>query len=255
MQRLEMEVQTFQAGEDGRLTLPWLCAVFQEGAWRDAVALGVGFHDLASLGLVWVLQRLRVEVAAPLPGMGASYVLHTWPAGTERLLARREFEVTDGAGARLAAATSRWAVMDVAARRPVRPPEIVRRLAPEARPHAVEAALAELERPWEEPGAHAREFEVLRRDLDVARHANNTRYVEWTLETLPDAVAEAGPRLLDIAFRREAVRGDVVVARASRHPTDADRHRHVLLRRRDGEELARAETWWPGNAVSVRVAP
>lgn len=241
MQRLEREVLAFQAGAGGRLTLPWLCAVFQDGAERDASALGVGIPEMAAGGLVWVLQRLRAEIAE-LPRFGETFTLVTWPAGAERLLARREFELTSGDGRALARATSRWVVVDREARKPVRPPEGVRRLVPEARPPALEGPLPDLPaRPeafrWE------KRFEVLRRDLDVAGHANNTRYVEWALETLPDAIAEgAEPRLLDIVFRREAVRGDVVLARTGPHPGEPDLLLHVLERERDGEVLARAVT-------------
>ena len=241
MQRLQREVLAFQAGAGGRLTLPWLCAVFQDGAERDASALGVGIPEMAAGGLVWVLQRLRAEMEE-LPRLGQGFTLVTWPAGTERLLARREFEVTSEDGRTLARATSRWVVVDRHTRRPVRPPEAVRRLVPEARPPALEGPLPDLPPrpqvfPWE------KRFEVLRRDLDVAGHANNTRYVEWALETLPDAIAESTqPHLLDIVFRREAVKGDVVVAHTCPHPVDARLHLHVLERASDGEELARAVT-------------
>jgi medium-chain acyl-[acyl-carrier-protein] hydrolase len=79
--------------------------------------------------------------------------------------------------------------------------------------------------------------------VDVARHANNTRYVEWALETVPDAIAEAAsPRLLDIEFRREAVRGDVVIARTGAHSSDPDLLLHAVVRAADGAELARAVT-------------
>jgi acyl-ACP thioesterase len=241
VQRLDLLVQTYQTDASGRLTLPWLCAVFQEGAWRDAASLGVGVREMAAGGHVWVLQRLRAEITG-LPWLGEPFTLATWPAGTDRLLARREFEVTDGAGRRLALATSRWVVVDVALRRPVRPPEHVRRLVAEPRPHALESALPDL--PALPDGeAWQKRFEVLRRDLDVAQHANNIRYVEWALETVPDSLAEgARPLLLDVAFRREAVRGDVVVARSAPLPGGAGRLVLSLVRDGDGEELARAVT-------------
>jgi acyl-ACP thioesterase len=241
VQTLQREVLAFQAGAGGRITLPWLCAVFQDGAERDATALGVGIPEMAAGGLVWVLQRLRAEIQE-LPRLGQGFRLVTWPAGTERLLARREFEVTSDDGRTLARATSRWVLVDVRARKPVRPPESVRRLVPERRPPALDGPLPDLP-PRLEATRWEKRFEVLRRDLDVARHANNTRFVEWALETLPDAIADgAEPHLLDIVFRREAVKGDVVTARTGPHPGQPEAFLHVLERERDGEELARAVT-------------
>jgi hypothetical protein len=67
--------------------------------------------------------------------------------------------------------------------------------------------------------------------------------VEWALETVPDALVDGRrPVLLDVAFRREAVRGDVVVARTAPPPGEPGRLVHTLVRAGDGEELARAVT-------------
>jgi acyl-ACP thioesterase len=198
---------------------------------------------LAEEGLVWVIQWMRVEVER-YPRRGETLTVSTWARPFERAAAWREFGVADGSGARVAAGTSRWAVVDLQARRLVRLPEFIRRCPVPDRPPALDRAPSILEPA--EPAEWERRFEVRRGDLDMVRHLNNTRYVEWALETVPDEVRERSrPSAFEIAFRREAVFGDTVVARTRRLAGHGDPvFAHEL--RADGadRELARAASVW-----------
>lgn len=237
---VRFEVYSFQVDPQGGLTLPDLCAFLQEAAWRNAEVLGVGVERLAADGLAWVLQRLRIEVER-YPRQGETVLVTTWARAFERALARRDFEVHDGAGNRLAAATSVWVVVDLAARRLVRLPEFVRTAPVAARPPALAT----------EPGAlpslvapeHEKRAEVRRSDLDVMRHVNNTRYVDWALEAVPDDWADGGPAAFEVVFRRESVLGDRIVSGARKD--GADRFVHALFRQGDPLPLAEAVSVWP----------
>ena len=85
---------------------------------------------------------------------------------------------------------------------------------------------------------------VLRGDLDINRHVNNTVYAGWALETIPDEV-DRSCRLasIEIAFRAEALYGDTIVARTAR-ADDAFCYIHRIESGGDGRELARLQTCW-----------
>jgi acyl-ACP thioesterase len=135
-------------------------------------------------------------------------------------------------------------VLDLERRRPVRlPTQVVGRLqqlglAPDpVRPDELEppdAVDSELK------------FTVRRSDVDLAGHANNTSFVEWVVEAVPDEVW-CGHDLaeLSIQFLAECHRGQTVVSRSQLlgdHGTPEVRHQ--LLRHEDGVEVARARTGW-----------
>ena len=74
-----------------------------------------------------------------------------------------------------------------------------------------------------------------------ARFSNNTRYIEWLLETVPDAVrAGGGLSSLDIQFVSEARPGETILA-VSDEANGAYRHR---LTAGDGRVLGIARTVW-----------
>jgi acyl-ACP thioesterase len=211
LHRQDFSIHSYEVDTGGFLTPRALCAFLQEAAGGDAARAGYTMERLAQQQLVWVIQWLRVEVER-YPRRGERLSIATWARPFERAIARREFDVVDGSGGRVAVGTSRWAVVDLKARRLVRLPEFVRSAPVPDRPPALDRAPSSLEPA--EPAERERRFEVRRGDLDMVRHVNNTRYVEWALETVPDEVHErCGPSSFEIAFRREAVYGDTVVAR------------------------------------------
>ena len=243
LHRQDFRVHSYEVDTEGLLAPRALCAFLQEAAGGDAARGGYTMERLAEEGLVWVIQWMRVEVER-YPVRGETLTVTTWARPFGRALAFREFDVVDGSGARVAVGTSRWAVVDLRARRLVRLPDFVRRSPVPERPPALDREPAALEAA--DPAQLERRFEVRRGDLDMVRHVNNTRYVEWALETVPDEVQEGRrPSAFEIAFRREAVYGDTVVARTRRLDGDGDpSFTHVMGTDGNGPELALAASVW-----------
>jgi acyl-ACP thioesterase len=243
LHRQDFPVHSYEVDTEGLLAPRALLAFLQEAAGGDAARAGYTMERLAEEQLVWVIQWMRVEVER-YPRRGETLTVTTWARPFGRALAFREFDVVDGSGARVAVGTSRWAVVDLASRRLVRLPEFVRSAQVPDRPLALDREPSALEPA--EPIGLERTFEVRRGDLDVVRHVNNTRYVEWALETVPDDVQEGcRPSAFEIAFRREAVYGDTVVAQ-TRRLVDAGgpAFAHQLRADGAGHELARAASVW-----------
>ena len=86
---------------------------------------------------------------------------------------------------------------------------------------------------------------VRRSDLDGVGHANNTRYVGWGLEPIPEEWLAARTLTgLDIVYRREARLGDIVTSRAVKREGETMRLSHELLLDSSAEPLAELETRW-----------
>ena len=200
--------------------------------------------SLLEQGLAWMLQRLVVEVEN-WPVEQDEIVVATWPTRFGGAAAERSFAVTDAAGRDLARASSRWAVVDLRARRAVRLPDFIRRL-PVAEPADVDSGGSVPEIPRGTPVLGEVRVQVRRADLDVVGHANNTRYVEWALEAVPDDWAsEQELAAFDVAFRREARRADSLVSRAALLDDGRLGHELMLANAADAPEvLARLESRW-----------
>lgn len=238
--RQTFRVHSYDTDPAGRLAPSALCAYLQEAAGRHAHALGVGMEGLLAQGRAWMLHRLRVEMES-WPAAQDEIAVLTWPTRFSAAVAERAFRVTDAAGADLARAVSRWAVVDLRARKAVRLTEAIRGLPVGAAPGVELGPAPEL--PGDAPALGEARLSVGRADIDVVGHANNSRYVEWALEAVPDDWMKAHTlSAFEIAFRREARRGDLILTRSVR--IDDLRLGHELRASDERGALATLETRW-----------
>lgn len=236
-------VRSYETDPHGRLQARILCQLLQEAATVHAAELGVAVESLLESGVAWVLSRLRMRVDR-WPGTDAEIVVTTWPEAANRLLTERRFEIADEEGGRLARAETLWLVLDLGQRRPVRFPaailEALRRHDLGSKPVRPEPLAPP------RPIDRSVEFTVRRSDLDLAGHVNNTSYVEWVLESVPDeVVGHCELRELDIAYTAECRRGESIVSASQ--TLEGERGfevRHLVDRSSGGDEVARAHTVW-----------
>jgi acyl-ACP thioesterase len=223
--------------------VPILCKWLQEVAVADAAILGVAVDTLIENGVAWVLSRLHLEMQR-WPTSNEYIVIETWPQAANRLFTERRFNVVDAADNSIGTASTLWLILDLERRRPVRlPAHVVERLG-ELGLGSEPRRFGDLVTP--DPADRELAFTVRRSDLDSAEHVNNTSYVEWAIEAVPDEVwASHDLAELEIHFLSECHHGQTVLSRSqvvgSENETEV---RHQLMRHEDGAEVARALTIW-----------
>ncbi len=233
-------VHKYEVDAFGALVPAALQGYLSEIAGRHAQELGVGLDALMAKGVTWVLSRLRLENAVAI-GLGDELEIETWPSGIERLFALREFVVRRG-GAEVARASTQWLVLDLAARKPVRPSEVLdprfpREPTPAVAPLA-RAKLPEL-RTWEVE----KRFHVRYADIDQNLHVTNTTYVAWAIEAIHrDAWRTRRLASVEVQYLAETLHGSTVLSRLVGAGEDA--YAHAIVREDDGKELARLATTW-----------
>ena len=226
----------------GTVSVPALCTSLQEVAGHHADALGVSMRRLRANDQAWALSRLDIEFDRP-PAWADQLTIETWPSGLDGLYATREF-VLSVDGTPVGRSTSRWFVLDTERRRPVRPPRLLYDLEPPDRAPALPHDLDALPAP--ENIDHEHSWTARYHDLDLNRHVNSTRYLEWALRTLPDELLDTH-RCAGVAleFRAEATLGTPVRATAQIEETNTGQTaRHALHHGETDDLLAAARTRW-----------
>lgn len=220
-----------------------LCNFFQEIAGNHATRLKVGIGHLNEEAKTWVLTRLKV-VVNDYPLYGESVRVETWPYGVDRLQALRCFRLWNRRGDLLAHAYSSWVIIDLDTRRPVRIPDEVARL---GNPNDylfdmdLKSTIPDLS-----DSSFLKKLTVGWGDLDINRHVNNVRYIEWGLEALPVDVLESNKTVsLEIQYKAECGYGDSILTEAER--VDPVHFIHRIKKEPGGEILARMNTVWKPN--------
>ena len=241
--RDRFRVRSYETDPLGRLQVPILCKLLQEAATAHAAILGVAVDTLIENGVAWVLSRLHLEMQR-WPTSDEYIVIETWPEAANRLFTERRFNVVDAADISIGTASTLWLILDLERRRPVRlPAHVVERLG-ELGLGSEPRRFGDLVTP--DPVDRELAFTVRRSDLDLADHVNNTSYVEWAIEAVPDEVWSSNELAeLEIQFVSECRQGQTVLSRSRQVDRGDDIEvRHQLMRHEDGAEVARARTIW-----------
>jgi acyl-ACP thioesterase len=191
-----------------RLTLDAIFNFFQETAISHAENLGVGRETMAQSRQVWILSRMSVQVTRR-PQYGETITVRTWPRGSEKLFALRDYDIRDAKDQPVVQARSGWLIIDMEKRRPLRPQAVMdtlpRNEGLDALPSGA-AGLTERENPREAAARRARYS-----DVDYNGHVNNVRYIQWIEDALePELLEQAGRMRLDINYLNETLPGETV---------------------------------------------
>lgn len=226
--------------KDFLLRVQCLCNYMEEAAGTHVDRLGAGSSRLARDNLAWVLARFRLNLVRR-PRAIEKVRVTTWPVYAQGLRFRRDFILRDARHEVLATAVTQWVVMDLLARKPVRFPAYIMAMEEENPPLADERGDIRVPAPGDKAIAGP-SFSVRSSDIDQNGHVNNNRYVDFVLECAEEAGQRGELRRLEILFRAEGLRHDVIESRSEPEPGAPGSYLHSLFRVREGRELARART-------------
>ncbi len=238
----EQTVRSYEIGPDQRVKTRPLLHYLQEAAVENSRRRGDSFREQIARGACWVFSRIHLRMDR-YPCWGDRIRIHTWSADVGRLAAVRDFRIEDDAGV-CGAATTHWLYMNVAKRRPVRIPEELKRTYGEHSVREIDDPFRALPELGE--AQHSQHVRVRRGDLDSLNHTNYAAAAELCLESLPTSQVE-GMQIarLEIAFRRELLYGEKLLAEAARVTEDGEAtFLHRLTRAEEGDLLVQGRTEW-----------
>jgi acyl-ACP thioesterase len=218
-----------------RVTMAAVFGYFQEAAVNHAEHLGVGREALGQSKQAWILSRMSVVVERR-PRYDERIVVRSWPRGTDRLFAVRNYDIQDEAGAVLVRGISGWLIFDTERRRALRPEPVAAKLprneGVNVLPyHAVALAAHDGLMPT---GTRQAAYS----DIDYNGHVNNARYVQWIADvTDPTLLNTADSIRLDINYIKELKPGETAALLTG----EGDDNRRIYEGRLADQAVFRAE--------------
>lgn len=160
----------------------------QEAGTHHAEHLGFGRAMTLQNNLVFVLARSRLEMQA-YPHLNDEIISSTWPGKPNRFFCPRYHTFTRKDGTPLGSASTLWVLIDVNTRTVVSPlkanlPFPDTSDLPPPCPSPDKATMDE------QAPCLTRMYSPVYTDIDLNRHVNNTRYVDWLCDSLGVACFE-----------------------------------------------------------------
>jgi acyl-ACP thioesterase len=192
---------------------------------------------------IWVLSRMYAEFIT-WPLWEEKIILQTWPNGTDKLFAMRNYEVMSGNGSLIAAGTSSWLIVERTTKKIQRPDLQHERFRTQFNPELSPARVAEKIQLTESENVVMQHYKVRVSDLDINHHTNNVNYIRWVYDTYDlDFLLQNQPVSVEINYLAESVYGDETVIKTAQAEVGKV-FIHSILRNDDNRELCRVKIVW-----------
>jgi medium-chain acyl-[acyl-carrier-protein] hydrolase len=192
---------------NGTATIPNLIDYIQETAWQHASHLNIGYHSMLKNNMAFVISRMMLKTRR-LPAWNEIISVETWIRPPDNIQAIREFTIRDNNRNLIAAATISYILIDIKTRR-------LRKI-PGSLPNCFdndnlfEENLNKI--PTYEKKIRLGCHSVKPSDLDMNKHVNNSKYVRWIFDYLPQSWScKYPPNSIQINFHNETKLGNEVV--------------------------------------------
>jgi acyl-ACP thioesterase len=239
----EYKIPVYDTGPDGKLSLYSLFNYLQDIASEHAVRLKFGRDDLMKENRFWVLSRIAADIFL-WPEWEENIIVRTWPRGTDKIFAIRDYEVFYPDGRSIAAGSSSWLVVDRTTKKIQRPDEMLTRFNSGSSVKNSLGRNAGKVDPVSEKCKNISRHRIKVSDLDVNLHTNNVKYIKWVTDTYDlDFIMNHSAVSVEVNYLAESVVGEDVILKSDA-VADDNSFLHSVMRTTDEKELARMRIDW-----------
>jgi acyl-ACP thioesterase len=196
----EWEINFTQCSPNGFLKYVDLCNLLQLTAAEHSILGGLSFNDMQKHHQAWVLSRILIEIKH-LPKWMDKVIVKTWVESLEgnKTISNIEMYCNEE---KIAGATTHWAVFNTQLRKPeliVLPHEHFEKF-PEWKATSKSFSRINIHNEIHK----ITDRRIVLSDLDIVNHVNNTKYLEWCLDSLsPETILNQQIKALEMNFLRE----------------------------------------------------
>ena len=178
------------------------------------------------------------------PVWNDNVMVKTWPSGTDKMFAMRNYDIRFSDGGHIASASSSWLIIDRITKKIQRPDEFLIRYNNE-NDNVTPLLRGAVKLPGTSDGSPSPAFRVSVNDLDVNLHTNNVNYLRWICNTYDlNFIMNHYPSSVEINYLAESVFGDEIIIRTSWDEENESCFNHSVFRLNDDKELCRVRLCW-----------
>ncbi len=246
--RETFEVLFYHLDRNGKASIRAIMNFMQATANMHGKTLGTSLDDFSEMNFTWVFSRFHIKID-DYPGHYDLISVDTWRSESKKCFAFREFQVFDADGSLLCSASASAVLIDKVTRKPIDIPDMIKAQFAHEEGRAVEDNFAQMNELVEED--YCKSFHVRLSDIDMNQHVNNTSYLDWITEAIPEEIL-MNEKLVscEIGYKAEAFYGDTIESFSGYETSlsdsccDRKSYLHRLVRKSDKKITTIARTVW-----------
>ncbi len=235
----------------GQLKALSILNFLQDSACVHASELGISGFELLKKNFAWVILKYQIKIIR-LPMWNDEIFIKTWRIPCKNLYELRYFNIKDKNGTDIINAAGTWIMVKKESCRPVRLSRFLSDIMFEEKDE-------NLKLPFDKSYFQDKElklpetihcelpFKVRMHNIDLNQHVNNSIYVEWAMETIPQEFPGLyRPEKIDVSFHKAAVYGDSILSKTEvlKNSVNPVTIHSIMENKINPVELARVNIAW-----------
>lgn len=204
----EYELHYYDVDKSLRANMSKIINILSDIGTRQSDELGSGMESLINDNMTWVFYNYHIKIFRH-PTYKEKITVKTEPVGFKKFYALRNYEIKDSNGNIIVIANAIFLLINLEKRRMMRIPK---------EQYEVYGVEGDIKEEFKIPRLEAvteykyeDTFKVRYSDIDSNQHVNNTKYIDWAIETLPQEIVDN--YVLDeikVTFEKECKYGETV---------------------------------------------
>lgn len=239
----EYELHYYDVDRNLRGNMSTIINILSDVGTKQSEEVGSGMKELVENNMTWVFYNYDVKIFRS-PTYGEKLKVKTEAVGFKKFYALRSYEIKDSDGNVIVTGNAIFLLINIEKRRMMRVPKEQYQVYGVDGDIQEEFKLPRLETVTEYK--YEDTFKVRYSDIDSNNHVNNTKYIDWAIETLPeDIVNNYTLHEIKVTFEKECKYGETVrVFTDVREEEDGTLITIHKIENLDNKELTRLIGYW-----------
>lgn len=204
----EYELHYFDVDSNLKATMSTIINILSDIGTKQSEELGGGMDALLENNMTWVFYNYHVKIFRH-PMYGEKISVKTEAVGFKKFYALRNYEIKDSSGNIIVSANAIFLLINLQKRKTIRIPQ---------EQYEVYGVEGDMKGQFKIPRLEKLEeykyedsFKIRYTDIDSNKHVNNTKYIDWAIETLPESIVN-NYQLdeIQVTFEKECKYGEEV---------------------------------------------
>lgn len=243
----QFELRYFEMNKLGVATPTIILALLEETAADHCYSIDHSLFDLVKKNVGWVLVSGVLQIDR-YPDYKEKITIRTWLSSYSSIKGYRENIIFDEKQQIIGRARGLWVFFDIEKRKPI---PIFKDIKEKWRFYDKECINKNIKKKIEPINFldDAKQFKVNRFDMDMNKHVNNIRYLQWVIESIPEAIVDNYYlHEIDGRFIDEAQYGDTILSATSKDKME-NSFKHTIKIEGSNKVCATAKTIWRKNKI------
>ena len=216
----EFLVQNNEVDKYNNIYPEMILSYLQDTAMEQSENIGVGLEFLIKENLNWILIRYHVQILR-YPQINEKIKVLTHAVGFNKMFAYRDFKVQNEEGKVLVTAGTQWLLVDATSHKMLKIDDQFYKAYGVRREYKVPNKYEKLLSP--EKDMITKKLSAGESDIDFNGHVNNTRYIAWVLDNVPEEILrDYELKEFDIIYKKEILSGQQITLYTQIQETGAD---------------------------------